>query len=167
MHTMSDTELLSRFPLEDFKQASTFGALSDATISWLLREGCIHSLGQGDHLFEPDDAGDSFFVILDGSIAYYKCHEGRFAFIKRYEKGEEIGFVSTVALHARVGRAVADEPTVALEIDCPLFYRLHQEAPTDFGLLVLNLAREMARTIRKVDNIIVDMKLAAENYTDD
>lgn len=69
-----------------------------------------------------------------------------------------MGFVSTIALHDRVGKGVAKGDTRVLEIDCALFYRLHEEQPTDFGLLMMNLARELARTVRRVDNIIVEMK---------
>lgn len=158
MREISEKELLSEHRFETFKQASTFGALSNDTIAWLLHEGCIHTLNEGENLFEHGDRGDSFFVILDGSLAYYKYHDGRYAYIRDYEKGQQIGFVSTIALHDRVGKAVAKQTTVALEISCSVFYGLHKQAPTDFGLLMLNLAREMARTIRKVDNIIVDMR---------
>lgn len=70
MRTISDEELLKTCSLEECKQAATFGALSRNTIAWLLREGRILALDDGDVLFEPGSRGDSFFIILDGAIAY-------------------------------------------------------------------------------------------------
>lgn len=158
MHVPTYTELLQRIPLSSLGEVSTFGALSEETIAWLLNLGNILELDEGDLLFRPGEPGDTFFVILEGSVAYYKYHDQRYAYIRDYCKGQQIGFVSVIALHNRVGKAVARERTIALQINAPMFYRLHQEAPKDFGLLMLNLGSEMARTIRKIDNIIVDIK---------
>ena len=154
---ITDEALLELYSLDYFKQASTFGALSETSLRWLLKEGRIFRLNKGEPLFEPNQQGNSFFVILEGTVAYYKHHNGQYAFIRDYTQGEQIGFVSVVALHDRVGRAVAKSDILVLEINTELFYRLHKEMPRDFGLMMLNLAREMARTIRKVDNVIVEL----------
>ncbi|MCU7796332.1 MAG: cyclic nucleotide-binding domain-containing protein [Candidatus Thiodiazotropha sp. (ex Semelilucina semeliformis)] len=157
MQMITVEELFEQYSLDYFKQASTFGALSETTLRWLLKEGRIVRLETGEPLFEPNQQGNSFFVILEGTVAYYKHHDGQYAFIRDYSQGEQIGFVSVVALHDRVGRAVAKQDVLVLEIDSELFYRLHKEMPRDFGLMMLNLAREMARTIRTVDNVIVEL----------
>lgn len=158
MQATTDTEVLKSLPLEELTQASTFGALSTSAIEWLLQEGRITRISRGETLFRPDEKGDSFFVILDGAIAYYKTESDQYAYIRDYRKGQQIGFVSTIALHDRVGMAIATAESLLLEIDCSLFYRLHKEWPRDFGLLMLNLARDMARMIRQMDDVIVDMK---------
>ena len=67
-----------------------------------------------------------------------------------------------IALHDRVGRAVAAEECCIVEISSPLFHELHDKFPSDFGLLVLNLAREMARNIREVSNILAEQKIFSE-----
>jgi CRP-like cAMP-binding protein len=161
MESITSADLLDNYPLGELQQASTFGALSEQSLLWLVREGRITRLAPGEVLFEPGERGDSFFIILDGSVAYYKIHEGHSAYIREYKKGEQIGFVSTVALHDRMGRAVAKTKLLVLEIDSQLFHRLHQTAPMDFGILMLNLAREMARTIRAIDNRIVEMAISS------
>ena len=160
MQSVQCNALLERYPLDDLQQASTFGALDQSTLHWLLDEGRISQLEPGEVLFEPGDRGDSFFVILDGSVDYYKVRDNVPVYVRSYRKGEQIGFVSTIALHDRVGRTVARERLLVLEIDSKLFYRLHQHAPTEFGVLMLNLAREMARTMRSLTDILVETKTA-------
>ena len=158
MQSLSGTEFLKQQPLEQLKELSTFGALSSETIGWLLEEGRISQLDRGESLFEPGRRGDSFFVILDGSIAYYRPGKDQYAYIRDYKKGQQIGFSNTLALHDRVGMAIAITDARTLEIDYRLFNRLRLEFPSEFGLLMLNLARELARTIRAVDDVIVDVK---------
>jgi len=155
MHVVQGSDALGQHSLSYFQSASTFGALSEETLLWLFQEGTVYALEKGEVLFEPDERGDAFFVILEGEIAYYKCHEGKYAHIRDYKRGEQIGFMSMIALHNRVGSGIALSDGMVLEVNTELFHRLHEKAPLDFGLLMMNLAREMARTLRTVDNIIV------------
>jgi CRP-like cAMP-binding protein len=158
MQSLSGTEFLKQHPLEELKELSTFGALSAETIAWLLEEGRISQLDRGESLFKPGRRGDSFYVILDGSIAYYRPGKDQYAYIRDYKTGQQIGFSNTLALHDRVGMSIATTDAVILEIDYRLFNRLRLEFPSEFGLLMLNLARELARMIRAVDDVIVDVK---------
>lgn len=165
MKRLSPEALAEQFAPDFFRSASTFGALSDDAIHWLLNEGKLYALDSDELLFDMNERGDSFFVILSGTIAYYKVHEGRSAFIRDYLVGEQIGFMSMIALHHRVGSAIARTPSVVLEVDTELFHRLHETAPSDFGLLMMNLAREMARALRKADNLVVTYSNQQNNTT--
>ncbi|MGB0733308.1 MAG: cyclic nucleotide-binding domain-containing protein, partial [Pontibacterium sp.] len=90
-----------------------------------------------------------------GAFEYFKEHRGQSAYIRDYGLGEQVGFMSMIALHNRVGSAVAKSDCQVLEVCDALFHRLHEEAPVDFGILMINLSREMARTLRSVDNLLV------------
>lgn len=158
MQSISPTQFLQGRSLEQLQQAAVFGALSTEAIHWLLNEGRILQLDKGESLFEPGESGDSFFVILQGGISYYRSANDQFAYIRDYRFGQQTGFANTIALHDRLGMALATEEAVVLEIDYRLFNRLRQVFPSEFGLLMMNLAREMARTIRAIDDIIVDIK---------
>ena len=155
MKLMSSEQLLKNHQLSSFTDASVFGALPEASILWLLQNGKIHSLEKGEYLFAQGQPGNSFHVILDGQIGYYKFHDGHYAYIREYKTGEQIGFMSLIALHDRVGRAEALQNTITLEIDSELFHAFHNNGPLEFGILMMNLAREMARSLRSVDNLIV------------
>ena len=156
MKLISAETLLKTRELSSFTNASVFGALSETWILWLLQNGKIHSLDKGECIFRQGQPGSSFHVIIEGQIGYYKFHDGRYAYIREYKTGEQIGFMSMIALHDRVGRAEAHQATVTLEVDSKLFHTFHNNGPLDFGILMMNLAREMARTLRSVDNIIVE-----------
>jgi len=155
MKLLSADQLLEQQELSSFTNASVFGALAEESILWLLQNGKIHSLEKGEYIFTHGQPGDSFHVVLNGRISYFKFHDDRYAYIKDYNTGEQIGFMSMIALHDRVGRAEAQQDTVTLEIDSNLFHVFHTNRPLEFGILMMNLAREMARSLRSADNLIV------------
>ena len=158
METVSGTQFLEQHSFDQLKQAATFGALSSETIAWLLDEGRILRLDRGESIFEPGDSGDRFFVILEGSVSYYRSSKDQYAYMRGYRTGQQIGFADTIALRNRAGMALATEAATVLEIDYRLFNRLRKEFPAQFGLLMMNLAREMARIIHAIDNVMVDIK---------
>lgn len=156
MKTISAEQLLKDRELASLTDASTLGAMSEASILWLLRHGKIHTASKGENIFTQGQPGNSFHVILGGQVSYYKYHNGRYSYIRDYKPGEEIGFVSMIALHERVGRAEASQDTITLEIDSTLFHEFHNREPLEFGILMMNLAREMARTITTFGNLIAE-----------
>ena len=156
MKMLSTNQLLKTHSLSSFTSASVFGALPEESILWLLEHGLIRHLEQGEHLFDQGQRGDSFHVILQGQVSYYKYHRGKYAYIREYCTGEQIGFMSLIALHERVGRADCHGDTITLEIDSSLFHAFQKQYPEAFGILMINLSREMARSLRSVDDLIVE-----------
>jgi CRP-like cAMP-binding protein len=162
MKLLSAKDVLNMFDMTYLKNASTFGALSEEAIRWLINEGKLQELSLSEDVFCHDERGDSFYIILQGRLSYYKWYNDKYAFIRHYEFGQQIGFMSMIALHPRVGKAVADEKCIFLEINTSLFYQLHENMTLDFGVLMMNLAREMARTLCDVDNKIVEISMSNE-----
>ena len=158
MQQVTAKQFLEHHSLERLQQASTFGALAAETIDWLLAEGRIIRLNRGESLFKPGQAGDSFFVVLEGRFSYYRPGGERYTYIRDYATGQQVGFANTLALHDRVGMAIATTEATVLQIDYLLFNRLRKEFPAEFGLMTINLARELARTIRAMDDAILDIK---------
>jgi len=163
MRVLKGSALVEQLGVDHFKECSTLGALSEEAIKYLLDEGRALQLTNGDWLFEYGDNCDSFYVILKGAVAFYKYHKGRSTYIRDYQLGEEIGFVAMVGLHDRTGSARAAEDSIVLEVSSALFYEFHEVFPTDFGLLLLNLSREMSRVIRDISNQLVDHEIGDLN----
>jgi len=156
MQVLESGQVFEQFDLDCLKQCSTFGALSDTAIKYLIENGRNLKLDKDEMLFELDDPGNRFYIILKGSFRFFKHHHGKRSYIRDHVFGEELGFIAMIALHNRRGSAQAAEDSVVVEISTDLFNRLHKDLPTDFGLLLLNLARGMARRIRELNNMLVD-----------
>lgn len=147
MHQIDSELLLDELGIDHLKSASALGALSDQAIDYLLKKGRVFALRKGETLFEDGGPGDTFFIILKGSFAYYLPVNGHNKYIRDFHFGMEIGFVSMIALVPRTGTAIATRDSYILEVTTDLFYALHCERPLDFGVLLMNLCRELARRI--------------------
>ena len=138
------------------KNGSIFGALSEDSINFLLNQGDICQLEAGDRIFEYGDKCGNFYVVCKGAIDFHKQHNDERVHTRTAGFGEELGFVSMIALHDHAGFAVASVDSIVLKISSALFRELHKKYPFDFGIMSLNLARDMARTIRRLSNTLVE-----------
>ena len=84
-------------------------------------------------LYEPGDKADKFYVVLHGALSFYHYHLGEFAYLRDHPFGEEMGFVAMIALHDRVGKAVAAQDCHVLEISSTLFHELAHPALLQYG----------------------------------
>ena len=152
MKILNGQRLIADWGLDYFKGGATFGALSDEAIRLLLTRGRIVSLANGEEL----DEADGFFVVLQGQLDCFRARDNEQVPILSVTFGEQIGYVSMTGLFRRLGSGRAHGPTALLHVRSNLFYQLHEELPFDFGILMLNLSREMARAFRKVTEDLVD-----------
>lgn len=156
MKKMSANEIHDNLGWDHLKELATLGALSEEAIDFLLAEGEIMALKQGDVVFRFGDPGDAFHVILQGALSFYRPGQEGKVHIRDYEQGQEIGFVAMVALHQRVGDCVAREDSLVLRLSSSGFHKLHQEMPKAFGVLLLNLSREVARRLKESDDKLAE-----------
>ena len=149
MKILNSSHFTQQSEIDTLKRGSLFGALSNKSINLLLEKGEILQLKHGDTLYNDGDSGGCFYIILKGRILFFRLKQGEYTFVRGFVFGEELGFIAMIALHNRIGKATAEEDSVVLKITSDVFYDLHETLPTDFGILLLNLSRDMARRIRE------------------
>ena len=157
MTPISKAEFIQLVPLEQLRSASILGAISEDAIEFLLERGCIHRVQKREKIFGYGDRGNTFYIVGQGQIDFYKHHNGESLLTREATFGNELGFVSMIALHDRTGEAYAHEDSLLIEISSDVFASFHEEFPFDFGIITLNLARDMARTLRSLANSLVDV----------
>jgi CRP-like cAMP-binding protein len=154
MEIVDAGEVVETLGLENLKELSTFGALSDDVILHLLENGVIRRFLKGEYVTRENEVADDFQVILSGSFAYYRHFEGRDVLTRNFCQGEQMGFDQMIGLITQNGTDVALEDSLVLDIGSQQFFRLHVDFPADFGLFMINLARELAREIEILENVI-------------
>jgi len=135
-------------------ELSTFGALSNNVISNLMQNGVIRHYQKGEYVVRVDQVAEDFQVILRGRVAYYRCFDGRDVLTRCFDQGEQMGFDQMIGLLKQNGTDVAQEDSLIVDISGEQFFKLHVDFPADFGLLMINLAREMAREIEILEKVI-------------
>lgn len=156
MKSISFGQFCEQMAPEEMVSGSVFGALSSDATYFLLERGKLYTVQAGNPVFEFGDPGDRFYVVCSGSLDFYKQHNNEWRHIRVVNAGEETGYVPMIALHKQSGRAVARQDSIVLEVGSDLYAELHQKYAQDFGLLTLNLAREMARVIDKMGETLIE-----------
>ncbi|WP_346840099.1 Crp/Fnr family transcriptional regulator [Microbulbifer sp. SAOS-129_SWC] len=150
--------LQDQLGIQHLQDAAAFGALSDEAISYLMQKGRIHALCKGDTLIDTGMPSGSFFIVLSGSLSYYQATNHNIEHIYDFHFGEAIGFVSMIAMTPWPGTTIASSDSHVLEVTSDLFYTLHSERPLDFGILLINLSRELARRILDLIQMVAELK---------
>ena len=154
MKVLDAEEAINTLGWEYLHELSTFGALSEAVISDLLHNGVIHQLDKGEYVSRVERVAEDFQVVLSGRVAYYRHFDDCHVLTRYFGQGEQMGFDQMIGLLTQDGTDVAVEESLVLDISNKQFSRLHVGFPADFGLLMINLARELAREIEILENVI-------------
>ena len=156
MQMVSADEVIKSLGMAYFRELSTFGALSDCVIVDMLQRGTIRRFDKGEFLARYGVVATDFQVVLRGRIAFYKHSETCDVLTRYFAAGEQMGFDLMIGGISHNGIDVAAEPSIILDIDSDQFYRLLVDFPAEFGLLMVNLTRELSREISLLESVIAN-----------
>ena len=154
MEVLDAAEVIDTLGFPYLRELSTFGALSDKIIEDMLTHGVIKRFEKGEYVIRLDQVAADFKVVLSGKFAFYKHGEGCDVLTRYFCRGEQMDFDLMIGLIPHNGIDVATEESLVLDISSDQFYNLHVNFPADFGLLMINLSRELAREIAMLEDVI-------------
>ena len=76
MEPVSFTSLREELDPDWLQSGSIFGAISRDAIEFLLQNGRIFRVRKGEEIFAAGTPGDSFFIVCQGALDFYKQHRG-------------------------------------------------------------------------------------------
>lgn len=156
MQVLRADSVIESLGLPYLRNLSTFGALSSQIIVDMLGMGQIRQLDKGEYLARYGEMAVEFQVVLQGRIAFYKHSDECDVLTRYFNAGEQMGFDLMIGMIEHNGIDVATESTTVLDISSDEFLDLHGKYPVDFGLLMINLTRELSREITMLENVIGD-----------
>ncbi|WP_051560218.1 Crp/Fnr family transcriptional regulator [Marinobacterium jannaschii] len=159
MHALSPYEIQRRFPPEFCRQLSMFGALGEECVHYLLHEGSVMMIENGEQLMQKGDLSDHFYILLTGRLAYFRYIGDSPVHVRSFAPGEQVGFVGMIGLIERLGDVFAEEETVALQVSCDLFHQVCERYSADFVIFMINMTREMSREITELDAKCAELNL--------
>jgi len=118
----------------------------------LAAEGVVISFPAGAFIVREGQPGHSFFILVEGDVDVVKTNDlGHVIPLAQLQAGTFFGEMSVVDPVTRTAsvRTLTDVKTI--EIRAATLYRLFQKMPDQYSVLILNLSRDMARRLRKLD----------------
>jgi CRP/FNR family cyclic AMP-dependent transcriptional regulator len=118
----------------------------------LAGEGAIRRFAPGDWIVREGEAGHSLFILVLGDVEVIKGAGGAHAVtLARLHVGTFFGEMCVVDPVPRAASVRVLSPVTAVEIKAATLYHLFQKMPDQYAIMILNLARDMARRLRTLD----------------
>ncbi|MEM6788903.1 MAG: cyclic nucleotide-binding domain-containing protein [Myxococcota bacterium] len=122
-----------------------FSGLDADLLGGLARRLSVVSFASGDLIFSPGDPGRELYLIVEGQVTLRAGERD----VAHLEAGDWFGDVAPLDLQPRPVAAVGAAPGVLARCSLRDLDWLYRTSPRGYALVVLNVAREHARRLRK------------------
>lgn len=129
---------------------SVFAGLDDDALGFLGGLAKEDEHPAGAVIVREGEPGDRMFFVRSGRVRVLKA--GGVA-LAEFGPGEFFGEMSLVESVARSASVVALEPTRVCTLRGVDFYQLYRRRPEQYGIVMLNIARDLARRLRRLDDV--------------
>ncbi len=118
----------------------------------LAEEGAVHDFVVGEWIVREGEAGHSFFILVEGEVEVIK-NAGRphAVTLAILHCGTFFGEMCVVDPVPRAASVRTLSPVRAIEIKAGTLHHLFKAMPDQYAIVLLNLARDMARRLRRLD----------------
>lgn len=130
--------------------------LDDAALEFLGGMAREEFFERDTVIVQEGEPGDRVFFVCEGRVRVTKEHQTAAPVpLAEFGPGDYFGEMSLVESVARSASVVAVEPTRVFTLRSVNFYRLYRARPDQYGIVVLNIARDLARRLRQLDTRFV------------
>jgi CRP-like cAMP-binding protein len=143
---MMRVELLQQMPI--------FGGIGDAALRVLLDRAPTIGVAAGAFFFRERDPADCMYVLESGRVEVVKDWAGRELLLRELGAGDCFGEMALLDLFPRSASVRALEACSALALTPAHLARLFEHDVEQFALIQMNIAREMSRRLREVDELL-------------
>ena len=137
-----------------FQSVPILAGLNDSALELLANRAKETMHPTGSCILNEGDSGNRFYVIRGGIVRVCK-HTGTSDEVElaRLGKGEFFGEMCILETLPRSASVLAVTDTALISLSSLDFLRLYEQMPAQYGILVLNLARDLSRRLRKLDDV--------------
>ena len=126
--------------------------LSLPALALLAEEGVVHDFAVGESIVREGDKGHSFFILVEGDVEVIKHLDSPHAVtLTTLRSRNFFGEMCIVEPMTRAATVRAIGPVKAIEIKAATLHHLFKQFPEQYAIVLLNIARDMARRLRSLD----------------
>ncbi len=139
-------------------KTSLFGGVDSEEIDAFAKTLTERSYSAGENIYEEGGSPGDSYLLLEGDIKLTVSDRR----VAKFGPGTVFGVAAPIGIQKQVVTATADTDVVVAVIPKMTFYLLSEENPKLFGKLILNVARDLARAVSGMREIIHDFILLEE-----
>ncbi len=129
-----------------------FAGLNDSALGLLTSQAQVAEYATGELIVREGEPGNRLFLIESGRVEILKRfgqpHQRQVALL---ESGDFFGEMSILESQPRAATVRALDFTRLLALSSGAFYHLYKAMPEQYSILILNLARDLSRRLRRLD----------------
>ncbi|MDI1318570.1 MAG: cyclic nucleotide-binding domain-containing protein [bacterium] len=126
--------------------------LDEAALQFLGGQTGEEQYPAGGVIVREGEKGDRVYFVCTGRVRVVKERAGEPAVqLAEFGSGDFFGEMSLVESVVRSASVIATEPTRVFTLRGMDFYKLYRQRPDQYGIVVLNIARDLARRLRHLD----------------
>lgn len=149
-------------PLPDFASVTSiiselriFGGVTDAQLATILRRLELWTLQTGEVVFRKGDEPMHIYTVKSGKIDLQLADNGVLIHKHELHVGECFGEASLMSMHRHTVTAMAASDSELIVLSKKALIELRHEDLGLFALLMMNLARELARRLYLTDQLLL------------
>ena len=136
-------------------QISIFGGVTESQQNEIFSRLETGAFKKGEYVFEKGDEPTHIYIVKSGSIELFFPDHEVIIEKKRLGVGEILGQVAVMSIHQHTISAVALEDSELIVLSRRILHQLRHEDIELFALLIMNLARELARRLQFTDALFL------------
>jgi CRP/FNR family transcriptional regulator, cyclic AMP receptor protein len=126
---------------------------SAAAQTLLAQEGKVHDFAAGVWIVREGEEGHALFILVHGEVEVIKHADQPHAVIlATLKEGSFFGEMCVVEPMPRAASVRTVTPVRVIEIRAATLYHLFQKMPEQYAIVLLNVARDLARRLRQLDD---------------
>ena len=141
--------------LSILSKISIFGGINDTQQLEIFRRLETGFYKKGEFIFQTGDEPTHIYIVKTGGIDLQIHGQKVVLHKKELSVGECFGEASLMSMHPHTASAQATEDTEIIVLSRHALNQLRYEDPSLFSLLLINIARELARRLKTTDDILL------------
>jgi len=119
----------------------------------LAQEGLVQDFPPAAWIVREGDEGHSFFILVEGDVDIVKHADSPHAvtLLATLHRGTFFGEMCVVEPMPRAASIRTLTPVRVIEIKAATLHHLFQKMPDQYAIVLLNLARDLVRRLRQLD----------------
>jgi CRP/FNR family cyclic AMP-dependent transcriptional regulator len=133
---------------------SFLGGLNESALNLLAKAAQRMVVPAGTSIVREGEPGNQMFLIESGAVRVCKrLGQPDETELATLGPGAFFGEMCILETLPRCATVQATVETVVIRLSSLTYYHLYRTMPDQFGLLILNLARDLSRRIRRLDEV--------------
>jgi CRP/FNR family transcriptional regulator, cyclic AMP receptor protein len=151
-------EMMRRPSASDLGKLPLFGGLPEDALRAFADQAEVVTLEPGATLFHEEEPARTLYVLESGALEVVKKRGDGEVQLSRVRPGESFGEMSFIDMQPRSATVRALSPSSLWMWPYASFHERYCKDSKCYTLLVMNMARELSRRLRRADDLIITHK---------